>query len=300
MTLNQLKNFVSVAEDESFSKAARRLYLSPQALIQQVHNLEDEVGFSLFSRSTQGVHLTPAGKEYFIFIKDFLSSHQLCVERAQNIAQRNTVLRIGMPGNIAPGFLLMVCQEFTARYPEIQLRYESYAWEETSAALYHNKVDICAQLDIAKNTSYHRACLFPARHFCMVSHDHPLAQKNVIHFEELSAYPIGIWGPVQTYSVLTQYARLHELVVHLKTIPQTYVDTLNFCQDGNVVITCAPLIDAMQGTLVTVPIDFDFHIHYYLAYKDADKAGVQNFLDVAQQIVHSPNHPWKKALHKLK
>ena len=300
MTLNQLKNFVAVAEDKSFSKAARRLYLSPQALIQQVHNLEDEVGFPLFSRSTQGVHLTPAGKEYFAYIKEFLAGHQLCVERAQNIARHNTVLRIGMPGNIAPGFLLMVCQEFTARYPEIQLRYESYAWEETSAALYHNKVDICAQLDTSKQTPYPRACLFPARYFCMVSHDHPLADRTVLHAEDLSPYSVGVWGPVQTFSALTKYAQSHELVLHLKTIAQTYVDTLNFCQDGNIVITCAPLINAMQGTLVTIPIDFDFHIHYYLAYKNVEKAGVQNFLDIAQRIVRSPNHPWKKALHKLK
>src|SRR4051812_41291064 len=60
--LRRFRFFVAVAEELSFSHAADRLGLSQQALSSQIRCLEEQVGRSLFFRTTRRVELTAAGR----------------------------------------------------------------------------------------------------------------------------------------------------------------------------------------------------------------------------------------------
>jgi DNA-binding transcriptional LysR family regulator len=60
--LRRLRYFVAVAEELSFSGAARQVGLSQQALSSQIKCLEEEVGCVLFFRTTRRVELSPAGR----------------------------------------------------------------------------------------------------------------------------------------------------------------------------------------------------------------------------------------------
>ena len=62
---HQLDTFLMVADLGSFGKAAESLYISAPAAIQQINILEERCGFKLFTRSNQGVKLTPAGKSLY-------------------------------------------------------------------------------------------------------------------------------------------------------------------------------------------------------------------------------------------
>src|SRR6266496_3211703 len=67
--LRQLRCFVAVAEELNFSAAARRLYMSQQALSRVVAQLERELGVRLFERTTRSVRLTAAGEAMLVWAR---------------------------------------------------------------------------------------------------------------------------------------------------------------------------------------------------------------------------------------
>ena len=62
MELRVLKYFITVAREESFSKAAKLLNVSQPALSKQIKDLEDEYKTTLFNRTTRTVSLTEEGR----------------------------------------------------------------------------------------------------------------------------------------------------------------------------------------------------------------------------------------------
>ncbi len=64
------KVFCIVAENESFSRAAEKLYISQPAITQTIKKLEEQLGGKLFYRNNNGVSLTEEGKHLYEYIKD--------------------------------------------------------------------------------------------------------------------------------------------------------------------------------------------------------------------------------------
>lgn len=63
--LNELKAFIAVASDRSFTKAAAKLGLSPSALSHTIRSLEERLGLRLLTRTTRSVSTTEAGERLY-------------------------------------------------------------------------------------------------------------------------------------------------------------------------------------------------------------------------------------------
>ena len=65
MNLRQLSIFCAVCEEMSFTRAAKRLYMTQPAVSHVIAGLERETGCVLFDRISRGIHLTGAGRAFY-------------------------------------------------------------------------------------------------------------------------------------------------------------------------------------------------------------------------------------------
>lgn len=97
MTLQQMRYFIAVAQNLSFSKAAQQHYVSQTAVSQQIKLLEEELETELFQRTRHSVALTSAGQvfyEYAVRITDLAEDAARRTRAAA--AECSTPLEIGM------------------------------------------------------------------------------------------------------------------------------------------------------------------------------------------------------------
>lgn len=64
MSLSQIRYFITVAEEGNVGRASQRLYVAQPAISRQIRALEDEIGTSLFRRTTRGMTLLPPGRVF--------------------------------------------------------------------------------------------------------------------------------------------------------------------------------------------------------------------------------------------
>lgn len=93
MLLRNIKLFVEVSKSKSISEAAKRLYISQQTLSSAIRNLEEELGISLFSRSSSGVMITEEGS-------DFLSDAIKILSILNYWTNRTTLSRSHLEGTV--------------------------------------------------------------------------------------------------------------------------------------------------------------------------------------------------------
>jgi len=120
LPLNNLYTFAFAAEQLSFQKAAEELYVTPSAVSHQIRNLEEVLGYKLFSRSDKGVSLTLQGEKLFADIRLPIKQLQEANRAALHGFQENT-LSLSIAPIFATRWLLPRLKDFYNRYPEIKL-----------------------------------------------------------------------------------------------------------------------------------------------------------------------------------
>lgn len=122
MELRQLEYFVAVAEEASFTRAARRVRISQSGVSAQVRRLERELGVELFDRSTRATRLTAAGRAVLQHARATLS----CAGAVQHVADELVDLvrgqmRLGMVIGCTVTPLFSALAEFHAAYPGVEV-----------------------------------------------------------------------------------------------------------------------------------------------------------------------------------
>ena len=123
MELRQLKYFVAVAEERSFSRAALRLHVSQPPLSTQLKALEDELGVRLLDRTNRGVTLTAAGQVFFDETRAVLARLERGKEMARNAGRGHVgTLSIGFVSIADYGILPPALKEFRSLFPAVEVQ----------------------------------------------------------------------------------------------------------------------------------------------------------------------------------
>jgi DNA-binding transcriptional LysR family regulator len=133
--------FRTVADQQSFRKAAEELYLTQPAVSLQIKALEEDLGAQLFDRSGSQVRLTAVGK---VLLKHSRRAREILVRAEHEIAARSGEqagqLTLGASTTIAQYVLPRLLGEFREKHPRVYPRLVSGNTEHIVNALQEQKI----------------------------------------------------------------------------------------------------------------------------------------------------------------
>lgn len=121
MELRQLRYFVAIVEQGSFSQAAAKVHVAQSALSHQIAQLEDELEAQLFHRSRRGAELTEAGRAFLAHAAAILRQVEDARTSVRTVAgePRGKVV-YGVPHSVSAALALPLLQAVRSRYPAIE------------------------------------------------------------------------------------------------------------------------------------------------------------------------------------
>lgn len=191
MELRVLKYFLTVAQEESFSRAAEKLHLSQPTLSRQLKDLEDEFGKQLLVREPRRILLTEDGQLLRRRAEEILS----LVDKTTGELLRNEEIsgdiRIGAGESIHFGLLMNVAQKLRQKYPGLRFHIVSGDGSTTMTRLDRGLIDfafVYGKLDPAK----YQELPLPVRDrwVLLLRADDELAQQDTIRSEDLWHRPL--------------------------------------------------------------------------------------------------------------
>ncbi|MEL5409191.1 LysR family transcriptional regulator [Serratia nevei] len=194
MNLKQIRYALAVAEELNFTRAAQRCHTVQSALSHQIAKLEEELGCTLFERTSRRVRLTPAGQAFVAPAQRLLAAQQALVEEvtAADGAVSGT-LTIGTISTINVMALTERLDKFHRHYPAVNIRLYVGMSEALLEDVRQQKCDM-AFVGIWPGD----ADLLPMSHrqladeplVALVAPQHPLAGRERVNLQALAEVPL--------------------------------------------------------------------------------------------------------------
>ena len=141
--LDLYRIFCEVARCQSFSKAAKKLYMTQPAVSQAIMNLEEDLDIRLFTRTSKGVMLTNDGRLLFEYINSAINLIE--VGEKKLMESKNLMVgevKIGVGDTVSKYFLLPYLEVFHEQSPNIKLKIINRTTIELCALLKSGEVDL--------------------------------------------------------------------------------------------------------------------------------------------------------------
>jgi DNA-binding transcriptional LysR family regulator len=177
MDLQRMRVFQAVADEGSFSRAARALFLSQPAVTQHVHALEAELGVPLFDRLGRRIALTAAGAALAQRVPEILnlvSTAEVAAREAGGEASRT--LRLGVSETLATYVLPPLLGELEQRLPHAELRLTVGDSAELLGTLLNNTIELAFWLREAAHPQLQQTLLASEPLVWILPPDDPLAR----------------------------------------------------------------------------------------------------------------------------
>lgn len=282
-----IKTFLEVVKYGSFAKAAKSLYLSPNAIKKRINTFEEQSGIILFDRSNKGVILTKAGYSLYKDCLNIYEHYISAIEKANRIQQEsNEIFTIGMMNTFSDTFTTNNWYEVRKKFSEYPVHIVYFG----NKLLDRNELFQCAKNNID---------------MAIDIYDHELAQMYNLHVKETSSFALYIGIPDsitttfnskitiqdlkgQTISLLYKgrskiFDEVHELLksenrITIEEIDEYSIRTFNdiYVKKNCVVVTENQI--NLYPFFSFYPLDTQKNVQFGIYYSEHNKEKIQNFI----------------------
>lgn len=183
--VQDVRYFLAVAEELSFTRAAERLFVSQPALSKQIRQLEAHLRAELFTRGHRTVGLTAAGAAFLPRARALVAEWEAATD---DVRLAGRTLTVGFHSRIGRGLVPTITATMQERLPGWRLRFRQVPWDDPAVGLTAGAVDVAlawlpvpAALPTRRIAVEDRTVALPA--------GHRLAARSTLRFADIADEP---------------------------------------------------------------------------------------------------------------
>ena len=197
MNIQQLRYVVAIANSGTFREAAEKMYVSQPSLSISVRDLEKELGFKIFRRTSSGTFLTRRGMEFYEKAQELVKGFDVFQNQYANPEEEKKEFSISSQHY---DFLPPLITQFSVLYPEnkdfrifesttVQILDEVAQGHSELGIIYLNKQNTKGIMQRVDKLGLEVVDLIPFQTHMYLRKDHPLAKKEFLVMEDLAHLP---------------------------------------------------------------------------------------------------------------
>lgn len=197
MNIQQLRYVVAIANSGTFREAAEKMYVSQPSLSISVRDLEKELGFKIFRRTSSGTFLTRRGMEFYEKAQDVVKGFDIFQNQYASPEEEKKEFSISSQHY---DFLPPLMTEFSIRYPEnknfrifesttVQILDEVAQGHSELGIIYLNRQNTKGIMQRVDKLGLEVVDLIPFQTHIYLRKGHPLVKKKKLVMEDLAQLP---------------------------------------------------------------------------------------------------------------
>ncbi|MCB4798896.1 LysR family transcriptional regulator [Neotamlana laminarinivorans] len=186
MTITQLYYVLAVAENQNFTKAAEKCFVTQPTLSMQIQKLEDELDVQIFDRSKKPIELTEVGKKIVTQARNIVNESY----RIQDIVDQQKgfiggEFKLGIIPTVMPTLLPMFLKTFIKKHPKVKLKIEELTTDEIITRINEGHLDAAIAATPLEEENIKERPLFYEPFVCYIPNGHRLFGTKKIDIAEL-------------------------------------------------------------------------------------------------------------------
>lgn len=287
-----LDTFLMTADCGSFSRAAEKLYISPNAVIKQINLLENELGVTVFRRTNHGIQLTDAGKSLYHDAKRIIRLSKDAVQKAKQIERAESrTIRIGTSLLRPCKTIVDLWASVSEKHPGIELQIVPFddTYQEWLNLLEHMGKDIDVVAGIYPSSHWNRRCqilkITDIPLCCAVSRKNPLSAKDRLTITDLYGETVLMVerGDTRYIDALRNEVEAHHPQIHIQDVSSYDTNVFNQCESSGCVMLTISTWAELHPSLVTIPCDWAYTVPYGIVFPQQPSSVVSEFTEALRQ-----------------
>ena len=186
MDTKQLRYFKAVADNLSFTKAAKQLHIAQPALSMAVQKLEAELELTLLHRKDRKVSLTDEGKHLYRHAAKIMQATEDALLEMQELkGLLKGEVRVGIPSMLGSYYFPPILMAFRHRYPQLTLTVIDRGADELQKLLEAGELDLAVIVDQFTPDSLQSSVFLREQMMVICPKEHSFAALESIEYEQL-------------------------------------------------------------------------------------------------------------------
>ncbi len=187
MEIRQLRTFRVVADNLSFTKASKILYMAQSSVSAQIKLLEEDLNLKLFDRIGRNIVITDAGQKLYSYARKIEDMTKEIRSEVSDSKQAQGSLTVRVPETIASVYMPDIVKKFHRDNPQVKLNLINCTDLQLKEELNSGRIDLAFVMTDSINFTDVNVKMLKTENLILMSHlENKLSKKKSVVFKDLA------------------------------------------------------------------------------------------------------------------